>query len=86
MKTLSVPTVHLNGTDKQSLLDQITDASSALDEAMDNLHNAWPNGRDYYVQGDNAYHTARSEWQARMNILGTMKDELNTIALDVSNQ
>lgn len=43
------PTVHLNGTSGEALLEQITDASNAISTAIDGLANASPNARDYYV-------------------------------------
>ena len=48
------PTIHLNGTSRQSLLDAATEARSAVDEAEIKLREVWPNGRDYYPQGQDA--------------------------------
>lgn len=45
------PTVHINGTSKEALLEQavaVCDAARALLQA---LVEASPNGRDFYVQG-----------------------------------
>jgi hypothetical protein len=62
-----IPTVHLNGTSKDELLDQIVKAAHAIREAQRWLGAAGPNGRDYYVQGEGAHAAAcaeRNAWQA----------------------
>ena len=46
------PTVHLNGTSKDTLLNAYTAANSALLNALEALEACAPNGRDYYVSGD----------------------------------
>lgn len=45
---LIVPLIHMNGTSKRMLLQQLEDAYDALQLAYDALRQASPNGRDYY--------------------------------------
>ena len=45
---MKIPTVHLNGTSKDELVQQLNDLYLALGDAMDVLAKAGPNGRDYY--------------------------------------
>lgn len=44
------PIVHLNGTSRQQLEDQIDDVYEACHVLLKALKNAAPNGRDYYPQ------------------------------------
>jgi hypothetical protein len=45
-----LPIIHLNGTSKQSLLEQLEEVYLALSAALDAMRKASPNGRDYYPQ------------------------------------
>lgn len=63
------PTIHLNGTSKEVLLDQNLKAAEAIRDAMLALQQAAPNARDYYPQGDQAYFKARREYEARLDLL-----------------
>jgi len=45
---LIVPLIHMNGTSKERLTEQLSDAYDALDLAYKALKEASPNGRDYY--------------------------------------
>jgi hypothetical protein len=83
-KTLTFPTVHLNGTSKESLLEGYCEAINALHEAGRKLAAAYPNGRDYYVQGPSATSAAMKEHEARMNKLREIITELEAIAEHVS--
>lgn len=75
------PTVHLNGTSQDELLDQLTTATQAIREAQKALANAAPNGRDYYVQSDpRAIYKAQDEHCARMQKLTDVLRELEEIA------
>jgi hypothetical protein len=76
---LTVPTVHINGTSRDELLEQIRDAYLAIGKAMEALAKASPNGRDYYPQGDEACRAARKEHQSRAERLASVRDELLTI-------
>lgn len=80
--SLSVPTIHLNGTSKESLVRDLCAAHHALTEAGRKLAATCPNGRDYYVQ-DNpeaAIHKAMREHEARMAKLREVAHEIEQIA------
>lgn len=83
---LSIPTVHLNGTRGADLVSQHRDASDAVREAMELLAAAAPHGRDYYVQGPDAYIKARAEHDARMGALRKVYEELRGLAIAISRQ
>lgn len=57
--TLTLPTVHLNGTSREMLLSGYTEAYEKLRAALAAFYNIEFNARDYYVQSDYAYNQAR---------------------------
>lgn len=83
---LICPTVHLNGTSRESLMDQYRAAYRAVQDALKALANASPHGRDYYVQEDGAYNRAAREHNERCEKLRIVSDELLEIALAIQDQ
>lgn len=81
---MTFPTVHLNGTSAQDLLEGYERAHEALREAMEALAQAAPNGRDYYVQQPGAFESAIAEHQSRMTRLRDVSLELEALAEHVS--
>ena len=79
------PTIHLNGTGKQMLLDGYLDARRAVTEAQDKLAAVEFNGRDYYPQGPNAFEAARVEHEDRLRRLKAIADELLAIAMHIQD-
>lgn len=77
---MKAPTIHLNGTSADELLEQIAEASRACHALNGALTNAMPNARDYYVQGDGAFEVARREWDARRQAVDKVRRELEEIA------
>jgi hypothetical protein len=84
--TLSIPTVHGNGTGGPQLIAQLRDARTAVKAALEALANARPHGRDYYTQGPDAFAKARDEHTAREAALQTVEKELMTVYYGVFNQ
>ena len=82
---MKIPTIHLNGTSKDELLDQTLTAADAINVAIRALVNASPNARDYYPQGNGAYGIARDEHLSRLNRLQDVLQELSDIAEDISD-
>lgn len=76
---MTLPTIHLNGTSLQALMDANDKAYRALGEAMEALAQAAPNGRDYYPQGPDALRAAISEHETRMGLLVIARRELEKI-------
>lgn len=56
-----VPTIHLNGTSREGLLEPLEVAYSSIREMEDAFQKTVPNGRDYYPQGPEAYEAARKQ-------------------------
>jgi hypothetical protein len=74
-----LPTVHLNGTSRDALRLQYATASRAVGEAVLALEEAYPNARDYYVQGADAFSIASREHSARVRTLRDMRADLDRI-------
>jgi hypothetical protein len=81
---MMIPTIHLNGTSRQELLDGYVVALNAVRDAIIAVGNACPNGRDYYVQGPDATQKARGEHLLRLVRLMSVRDELYEIAEAIS--
>ena len=57
-----LPTIHLNGTSKQQLLDNYYAAYKSIKESMDKLCEVGFHARDYYVNEDPmAFYKAQDE-------------------------
>lgn len=80
------PLVHLNGTDAETLLDQYYEASRALAYAIEVLHGAAPNARDYYPKGPNAFSQAQQAHNARIDKLKEVHEEIREIYESIENQ
>ena len=81
-----VPTIHLNGTSGEDLLDQYAGAVEAVREALDAVCDAGPNARDYYVQGPDAALAAQREHEARVASIKRVRDDLAAIVEGIQNQ
>lgn len=81
-----IPTVHMNGTSRHALLDDIEEATNSLLIAQNALRAMSPNGRDYYPQGPDAIQTAMDEHQVRIDRVRAVREELNTIAEAIQSQ
>jgi hypothetical protein len=78
-----LPTIHLNGTSRESLLEGYQEAIDALVEAGRKVAAAGPNGRDYYVQGNKAFPQAMDEHEARLTKIRKVILELEAIAVSL---
>lgn len=81
---MKIPTIHLNGSSRERLVEGYCDASNAIRKAMDVLQEHSPHGRDYYPQGDGAFAAASDEHRARVRKLDEVRIELAAIALAIS--
>ena len=61
-----LPTIHLNGTSREELREQVRCAHEAANDLRQALMEMTPNGRDYYPQGKDAIHVAVLEHTARI--------------------
>jgi hypothetical protein len=80
------PTIHLNGTAGEVLLDQYTTARDAVVKAISAVCDAGPNARDYYVQGPDAPLAAQRDHEARVKALKLVRDELAAIVDGLQDQ
>lgn len=76
MSALAIPSVHLNGTSKESLEQQLREAASAVATAIEKLNAAAPHPRDYYVQNGDAFMRAQAEYRVRLERLESVGKEL----------
>lgn len=81
-----IPTVHLNGTDGDTLLNRVADASNAVYAAIAALCEAGPNSRDYYPQGSDVALAAQREHEARIKSLRAICADLVTIHDGIQDQ
>jgi uncharacterized membrane protein len=83
---LVIPTVHLNGTSKAALIEQLEAAYDALVTAENTIRQAAPNGRDYYPQGSNVIYDAIEQNVARQQKVREVREEIATIIEAVEKQ
>jgi len=84
--SVQIPTIHLNGTSGEVLRHQHRTAVEALRRAVEAICDATPNGRDYYVQGDEAGRAAQRAHEARIASLRQIREELETITRGIETQ
>ncbi len=76
---MKYPTIHLNGTSKNALIEQYSQACMAIQRAIRAMCEASPHGRDYYPQGPDTYRQANDEHLARIKKLEDVGNELQQI-------
>lgn len=81
--TLQLPTVHMNGTPKQMLIDSLCVASQAIEAAYQAVKQTAPNGRDYYTQGAVAMEKAEAEHRERLRLLDKVKEEIDSMTVQI---
>lgn len=81
---MTFPTVHPNGTPKETLCKGYEDVYDALDNALTLMKEAAPNGRDYYPQGDDAFANACNEHRERAAKIREVMKELESLIGHVS--
>jgi ketosteroid isomerase-like protein len=79
MSDIKKPTVHMNGSGKKRLVEQYSNAMHALNNAIQALNEAYPHGRDYYVQGDGVIDAACREQDARIKAVRTVRNDIMDI-------
>lgn len=77
------PTIHRNGSDREVLLKQNSEARAALRKTLDALAAMAPNARDYYPQGPAAFPQAQREHEARMKQVRDMAADLMAQAIAI---
>jgi len=82
---MKIPTIHLNGNSKESLLEEATEALSALDAAEKALHNITIHGRNFYPQGPDAINAALAEYRDLLARFEAIKEEVLAYAVAIDN-
>jgi hypothetical protein len=80
---MTKPTVHLNGTGRESLRRDFEAAQRALMGALHALATMSPNARDYYPQGPGAFDRADDEHQDRMARVRGVLEEVQELDLSL---
>lgn len=83
-KPLTFPSLSINGTDGQELLDALQAAASALQKARTALAATTPNARDYPKPG--SFEQARDEFAARCVAIVQVRHEVEELAMNVVDQ
>lgn len=73
------PTIHLNGTSKEELLEKYITAQEAVQTAIDAVMNTYPHARDYYVISSEAVKRSYEEYKERIIKLEQIRSELEAI-------
>lgn len=81
-----VPMVHLNGTSRQSLIEQQKEIRSAAIVLLTALAGATPHDRDYYPLGDGVGKQAREFHRAKMLAVKEIAEEAEKLALDIMDE
>lgn len=80
---MEYPTVHINGTSREALLETHTTAMEAIRIALVDLEQCTPNGRDYYINGN--LRDAEVEHSKRVRKLMDVRQDLYDIAQHVDD-
>lgn len=76
--TLTLPTVHMNGTGIRTLQETYEAAAHALDDFTDQWIKIEFNSRDYYPQGPEAWDAAVEQREAMNHKIRELKQYLQT--------
>jgi len=82
----TIPTIHLNGTDGDTLMREYRAAYDAIGKALDALYDTTCNGRDFYPQGGSAFYRARDERQAAIDKLRDARSYCGEICMGIEEQ
>jgi hypothetical protein len=86
MAKLAIPTLHMNGTSRDGLVEPIIKVLDAIDRLQKLLQEVHPNGRDYYVQDPGAMQVAVAQHRRRCEKLDQLRKEWEAIALAVDER
>jgi hypothetical protein len=82
----TIPTIHLNGTGKDTLTTEYYIAYKAIKESINTLLDATLNGRDFYPQGSDAFYQAREERQDALSKLHQVKAYIEEMIAGIAEQ
>lgn len=73
------PTVHLNGTGRDSLIREYSEAALKIQEGLDAACRVTCHGRDYYPQGRDAFAKARDAHDKALLALSEAQNHFQAI-------
>lgn len=81
---MTTPTIHLNGTSRDALIESRSRVYDALRNTLDAMKEMAPNGRDYYVDPDpDAFESARRLHERRgqvvLDLMAEIESEMDAI-------
>ena len=79
VKSLTKPTIHLNGSSAERLAEGYKKAYDAIGEAVAAVRETAPNGRDYPEIG--TLEKAQAEHPSRLTHLSNVLEELETLTI-----
>lgn len=83
---IAFPTVHINGSSAESLMDGFETAIEALRRAIECVGDTAPHARDYYIQDPGEFERAKQQHAARIEALRLVRIELEAIRASVETQ
>ena len=83
---LTFPSINLNGSSPDTLVDDLRTACVAMMDAIEAVARTVPNGRDYQTLGPDAFPAAQHEHAERMASLHAIQKDLEAIAIHILNQ
>jgi hypothetical protein len=84
---LTRPIIHLNGTPKSRLLEDLSDAYDKLNDLYAAMKKCTPNQRDYYIHADQeAFSKASKEHEDRLRLLDRIQEEIDDLSWNISTQ
>ncbi|CAB5219941.1 hypothetical protein UFOVP237_38 [uncultured Caudovirales phage] len=81
-----IPKIHMNGTSGAELLQQACDVMAALNDTLEAMRKATPNGRDYYQQGEAAAKEARDQFSNLYRTIEDVRLEFEVLAMGIDAQ
>ena len=82
----TIPTIHLNGTSKDTLTVEYYTAYKAIKESINTLLDATLNGRNFYPQGSDAFYQASEERQDALSKLHQVKSYIEEMITGITEQ
>lgn len=83
---LIAPTINLNGSNADRLIEDYINVMDAIRHAQELLAGIAPHGRDYQTAPVQEYPMAREQHHRRMTFLDAIRSDLELIALAVQEQ
>ena len=81
-----LPTIHLNGTSKETLIEGYSNIIENLDKLSDSISSCEFHSRDYYVHDVDAFSNALRERNKHINNISEFAQYIEKHIQDIANQ